>query len=257
MGIPRKGAGEAFLKAGLQEFGVSGDFLTGSVRHDELDAITSALVGSFFLAEKHEALTGPSEDALIIPDLKAAPGPVVVGISGRICAGKTTAARFLERQGFAYTRFSLVVDDEIKKLGERPNRELRQRIGLEINRTKGQKWLCEQTLVRVGSQPLIVVDGLRFLEDRAFFFERFGSRFLHLHIVARHELREKRYRKGDGPSLADADAMPVEGEIDLLGARAAVLLNNSSTIDDLSNAVASAVEGFMRKVGEECQFRLS
>jgi len=142
MGIPRKGAGEAFLKAGLQEFGVSGDFLTRSVRHDELDAITSALVGSFFLAEKHEALTGPSEDALIIPDLKAAPGPVVVGISGRICAGKTTAARLLERRGFAYTRFSLVVDDEIKKLGKKPNRESRQRIGLEINRTKGQRWLC-------------------------------------------------------------------------------------------------------------------
>jgi hypothetical protein len=149
------------------------------------------------------------------------------------------------------------VDDEIKKLGERPSRELRQRIGLEINRTKGQKWLCEQTLARVGSQPLIVVDGLRFLEDRTFFFERFGSRFLHLHIVAPHELREKRYRQGDGPSLDDADAMPVEGEIDRLGTRATVLLDNSSTIDALSNAVASAVEGFMQKVGEECQFRLS
>ena len=102
-----------------------------------------------------------------------------------------------------------------------------------------------------------MVDGLRFLEDRAFFFERFGSRFLHLHIAAPLELREKRYWKGNGPSLEDADAMPVEGEIDRLGARAAVLVDNSSTIDDLSNAVASAVEGFMRKVGEECQFRLS
>jgi dephospho-CoA kinase len=84
---------------------------------------------------------------------------VVVGISGRICAGKTTAARFLERRGFAYTRFSLVVDNEIEKLGETPNRESRQRIGLEINRTKGQRWLCEQALARVGGQPLIVVDG--------------------------------------------------------------------------------------------------
>jgi predicted nuclease with RNAse H fold len=60
MGIPRKGAGEAFLKAGLEGFGVSGDFLTKAVRHDELDAITSAIVGSFFLAGKYEALVGPS-----------------------------------------------------------------------------------------------------------------------------------------------------------------------------------------------------
>ena len=76
MGIPRKGAGEAFLKLGLKEFGLSGAFLTTVVRHDELDAITSAVVGSFFLAGRYEALAGPSEDALIIPDLKALPWPV-------------------------------------------------------------------------------------------------------------------------------------------------------------------------------------
>ena len=256
MGIPRKGAGEAFLNAGLREFGVLGDFSTKSVRHDELDAITSALVGSFFLAEKYEALSGPSEGALIIPDLKAAPSPVVVGISGRICAGKTTAARFLEHQGFAYTRFSLVVDDEIEKLGKRPNRELRQLIGLEINLTKGQRWLCEQTLARVAG-PLIVVDGLRFLEDRVFLHEQYGSRFLHLHITAPLELRKKRDSADGSASLEEADARPVEGEVDRLGEMAAVLVNNSSTIEDLHDAVARSVESFMRKVGEECQSRLS
>jgi dephospho-CoA kinase len=256
MGIPRKGAGEELLKEGLADFGVSGDFITKPVRHDELDAITSALVGSFFLAGKHEALAGPAEDALIIPDLKASPGSVVVGISGRICAGKTTAARFLERQGFAYTRFSLGVDDEITRHGGKPNRELRQRIGLEINHTKGQRWLCEQVVGRVIAQPLIVVDGLRFLEDRAFFAERFGSRFLHLHVTAPPELRKKRYRKDGGPSFEAADAQPVEGEIDRLGAVAAITVDNSSAIDTLDDAVECAVEGFMRRVGEECQSRL-
>ncbi len=257
IGIPRKGAGEAFLKTGLREFGISGKFVTSAIRHDELDAITSALVGSFFLAEKYEALTGPLEDSLIIPDLKAGSGPLVVGISGRICAGKTTAARSLERKGFAYTRLSLVVDDEINKLGEEPNRESRQRIGLEINRTKGQRWLCEQALARVDAQRFIVVDGLRFLEDRAFFLERFGSRFLHLHIVAPLELRKQRYRNDGGPSFEDADTMPVESEIDRLGERAGVFVENSLTIDTLEGAITSVVESFMRKVGEECQSRLS
>jgi dephospho-CoA kinase len=257
MGIPRKGAGEALLKEGLNDFGVSGDFVTEPVRHDELDAITSALVGSFFLAGKYEALTGPAEGALIIPDLKALPGPIVVGISGRICAGKTTVARFLERQGFAYTRFSLAVDDEIKRLGDKPNRESRQRIGLEINRTKGQRWLCEQVLARVGAQSLIVVDGLRFLEDRAFFVEQFGSRFLHMHIAAVPELRKKRYHRGIGPSIEEADAQPVEREVDRVGATAAVSMDNSSTIDNLDSAVECAVQSFIQKVGEECRSRSS
>jgi predicted nuclease with RNAse H fold/dephospho-CoA kinase len=257
MGIPRKGAGEALLNEGLNDFGVSGDFVTEGVRHDELDAITSALVGSFFLAGKYEALTGPTEDALIIPDLKAVPGPVVVGISGRICAGKTTAARFLERQGFAYTRFSLAVDDEITRRGDKLNRESRQRVGLEINRAKGQRWLCEQVLARVGERSLIVVDGLRFLEDRAFFVERFSSRFLHIHVAAALELRKKRYRQGSGPSIEEADSQPVEGEVDRLGAMAAVSMDNSYTVDNLDGAVERLVQRFIEKVGEECRSRSS
>ena len=76
------------------------------------------------------------------------------------------------------------MDDEIRKLGETPNRESRQRIGLQLHDTKGQRWLCEQALARVGDRELIVVDGLRYLEDRAFFLERFGSRFLNMAQLA-------------------------------------------------------------------------
>ena len=61
MGIPRKGAGEKYLKQGLAEFGIVGPFETEAVSHDELDAITSAVVGSFFLAGQFEALRGPTE----------------------------------------------------------------------------------------------------------------------------------------------------------------------------------------------------
>ena len=44
------------LKAGLREFGISGDYETQNVTHDELDAITSAVVGTFHLAGMSEAL---------------------------------------------------------------------------------------------------------------------------------------------------------------------------------------------------------
>jgi predicted nuclease with RNAse H fold len=170
MGIPRKGAGVEFLKQGLVDFGISGPFVSSVVTHDELDAITSAIVGSFFLAGRFEALLGPSEDALIIPDLKSdGQRGMVIGISGRICAGKTTTARLLEKRGFAYTRFSLVIDDEIAARGEAADRESRQRVGVEIHNEKGQRWLCERVLERVGEKKFIVVDGLRFPEDHAFF----------------------------------------------------------------------------------------
>ena len=49
------------------------------------------------------------------------------------------------------------------------------------------------------------------------------------HRGAARNFREERYRNGEGASLEEADAMPVEGEIDRLRSEAAVLLDNSST----------------------------
>lgn len=67
LGIPRKGASLEELKQGMGRIGISGDYLTRNVRHDEVDAITSALVGLFYLADDYIALGTPKEDYLIVP----------------------------------------------------------------------------------------------------------------------------------------------------------------------------------------------
>ena len=82
MRIPRKGAGPEWLKTGLRDFGVSGDYERHHVTHDELDAITSALVGTFHLAGMTEALGTEEEPPLIIPRLQKEQNPVAVGVSG-------------------------------------------------------------------------------------------------------------------------------------------------------------------------------
>ena len=75
LGIPRKRAGLEFLGTGLSDFGLVGEFQSSNVSHDELDAITSALVGIFFWSGRFEALGNDDEGYLIIPDLKADFGP--------------------------------------------------------------------------------------------------------------------------------------------------------------------------------------
>jgi uncharacterized protein YprB with RNaseH-like and TPR domain/predicted nuclease with RNAse H fold len=67
LGIPRKKASLEELKGGLSRAGITGDFLTAKVTHDEIDAITSALVGLFYLADDYIALGTKSEDYLIVP----------------------------------------------------------------------------------------------------------------------------------------------------------------------------------------------
>lgn len=220
MRIPRKGAGEEWLKLGLSEFGISGDYAIQRVTHDELDAITSAIVGTFHFAGLSEALGTETEAPLIIPRLQREATPLVVGVSGPIAAGKTTLAKGLEELGFAYTRFSRVIDDMLLEQGLPLDRKHRQQMGAEINRTGRQRELAERTIARVAAAERIVVDGLRFPEDHAFLKEQFGYRFLHIFVDAEEESRRSRYSQRDEESphvsrsaFAEASASAVEQKV--------------------------------------------
>ena len=145
MNIPRKQADLSLLKAGLIEFGISGEFDSSDVSHDELDAVTSAVVGLFFLSGRFEALGNEDEEYLIIPDTKSTKGPWgerrVIGLSGPISSGKTTAGRYLESQGFAYGRYSQVLQALLEERGLPVTRESLQQLGEEIHLGLGQRWL--------------------------------------------------------------------------------------------------------------------
>ncbi|USU11440.1 DUF429 domain-containing protein [Sphingomonadaceae bacterium OTU29THOMA1] len=229
MGIPRKGAGQEWLQLGLSEFGVCGTFETTRVSHDELDAITCAIVGSFHLAGMTEGLAGPGEEPMVVPML--AGGQIrVVGISGETMAGKTTAARLLERAGFAYTRISLVIDEVIRERGGIPDRTSRQEVGLELHENPGQRWLCRKAIERVPADVrAVVVDGLRWREDADYLRERFGGGFVHLHVLADDAVRLDRARRlGRGEELLTASRHPVESEVAALaGVADCVLVNDN------------------------------
>jgi len=63
--IPRKQGGLSKLKTGLKRFGVRelNNLMTG----DELDAVTCALVGKFYLEKKHMAIGDQEEILMILP----------------------------------------------------------------------------------------------------------------------------------------------------------------------------------------------
>jgi uncharacterized protein YprB with RNaseH-like and TPR domain/predicted nuclease with RNAse H fold/dephospho-CoA kinase len=259
LSIPRKGAGAEWLKMGLIEFGIRGDYTTKTVRHDELDAITSALVGSFFLAGKYEGLGGPDEGSLIVPDLNATRGPPAIGISGRIAAGKTTAARALERLGFAYTRFSLVIDNEILRQGDIPDRTTRQRVGLQLHNELGQRWLAERAIAMIPNGSPAVIDGLRWPDDIAFFREQFGAGFVHIHVDASDETRAARHRESNREfhELEAADGHPVETMIDSLGTVANMRITNNSSLEEFEARVRETGARVLVDWNEICRLRSS
>jgi uncharacterized protein YprB with RNaseH-like and TPR domain/predicted nuclease with RNAse H fold len=93
LGIPRKGSSLEELKWGLARAGIEGKYIHSKVTHDEVDAITSALVGLFYMADEYIGLGNAAEDYLIVPkslrinyqkltDILAASG-----LDGLECAG--------------------------------------------------------------------------------------------------------------------------------------------------------------------------
>lgn len=219
MNIPRKRAGLELLEAGLQEFGIKGKFLREQVSHDELDAITSALVGIFFFAGKFEALGEEDEEALIVPNLDASTSlwlnRKVIGFSGPLGAGKTTAAKILEKEGFAYGRYSMVLSHHLEAKSIKPTRKALQEYGLYVNRELGQRGLGRELLRLLPDDQNITIDGMRFPDDHALLIESFGLSVRHIHLHAAREKRKIRYesRDGEDKSFDDADAHEIESGV--------------------------------------------
>jgi uncharacterized protein YprB with RNaseH-like and TPR domain/predicted nuclease with RNAse H fold/dephospho-CoA kinase len=218
LNIPRKRAGLDLLREGLAEFGISGKFLREPVTHDELDAITSALVGVFFWVGKFEALGDAEEEALVIPDLHIDSGRwrrrVVIGFSGPVAAGKTTIASHLADRGFAYGRYSAVVQELLVGSASTTRKNL-QALGKKIHDSKGQRWLGRELLKRLPTAGDLVIDGLRFPEDHAFLVESFGPAFVHVHLTASAKTRKSRFihREGRGANFNQAENAPVEKNV--------------------------------------------
>lgn len=254
MNIPRKGADLGLLKEGLAEFGISGDFEKQNVSHDELDAITSAVVGLFFMSGKFEGLGNQAEEYLIIPDMEPGRNPwgkrKVVGLSGPISSGKTTAGKYLESLGYVYGRYSQVLQALLGERGIPVTRESLQQIGEEVLEGLGQRWLGSELINRLPESGDLIIDGLRHPEDHSFLVETFGPDFLHIHIDTPVNVRGERYI-GEGPiqEFTKAAIHPVEANIPKLAKLAHTRISNAGTVESFLSELLVVVDNNFQDEG--------
>ncbi|MBN1293738.1 MAG: ribonuclease H-like domain-containing protein [Candidatus Latescibacteria bacterium] len=251
MKIPRKRSDIKMLKEGLIRFGIKGDYQINDISHDELDAITSAIVGIFFWYGKFEALGNMDEEFLIIPDSNIDntfwKNKTIIGLSGPIATGKTTAGAFLESKGFYYTRFSLILEKLLIEKGETVNRENLQKIGLEFKKG-GQRNFCKLLYNELPDKGNIVIDGLRHPEDHVFFTEFFGPHFIHIYIDTPLQLRNERYIKL-GKSAEDFHKSvqhEVEGNVDKLLYLSHFTIKNEKGIKDLESTIDNTLKSIQK-----------
>lgn len=111
LSIPRKQQGLDLLREGLVRLGLSGPGLE-TRSHDEMDAITSAVVGRYFEAGEYEPMGIPSEAQLIVPKVPpmAFDNAPIICLAGKTGAGKSVVARYLSVfYGFHWVRTRNVI----------------------------------------------------------------------------------------------------------------------------------------------------
>jgi histidinol phosphatase-like PHP family hydrolase/predicted nuclease with RNAse H fold/dephospho-CoA kinase len=94
--IPRKQKSLSLLREGLRRLGLRGPGLD-TLSHDEMDAITAAIVGRYFESGMFAAMGIPSEAQLIVPKIRPLHydhNPVIC-LAGKTGAGKSVVARYL------------------------------------------------------------------------------------------------------------------------------------------------------------------
>jgi predicted nuclease with RNAse H fold/dephospho-CoA kinase len=128
--IPRKQKGLDLLREGLRRLGLTGAGLE-TTSHDEMDAITSAIVGRYFESGLFEPMGIPSEAQLIVPKVyplvfNASP---VICLAGKTGAGKSVVARYLSIfYGFTWIRTrDLIRDLLLEDMAKPRNQRLYQR----------------------------------------------------------------------------------------------------------------------------------
>lgn len=175
---------------------------------------------------------------------------LVIGIAGRIGAGKTSAATYLSsKHGFQYLRYSQVLSDWLAKDPEKKSRL--QEIGWEVMAGGMQVELNRRLIAQIRPDADIAVDGLRHPIDRQSLADSFPGSFHLVYIESPSRLRWERLkgrgRYADFGSFQAADSHPVEQQIETLRTSAARVLKNESSLEALYSELDSTVQEFRKE----------
>ena len=240
--IPRKRTDPDLLKNGLIRIGIHGDFEAKKVIHDELDAITAALVAKFFIDGYFEPIGIAEENDMIVPSIQNRKDnfEMVIGITGNIAAGKTTASKYLMHQHhFSYCRYSQILSEKLMEKGIDVNRESLQEIGNRIFLGDSQYELNMIVNSKVCRDSLVVIDGIRHFEDYTYWKEQCFSNFYLIFIDTDKKLCSERYSDGNYDQYINQST---EDEINPLRELADFVVDNNSTINSLYSAIDSLIE---------------
>ena len=249
--IPRKQRGLELLRAGLRELGLKGKGLD-TESHDEMDAITSAIVGRFFESGVFEPMGIVSEAQLIVPKLR----PLVfekqpiICLAGKTGAGKSVVARYLALfYGFHWLKTrdlirALLIDDLQLPLKKRvyqkqiKENEIRDADLREFGIIVLEKY-HQEPLIRKLDETVstidrpVVVDAVRDLSDFQSLLQFQRESLLWFVDTPETMIRNRLQNRGRGGKIPSGNENRIDQKMSFLKANAHSCLQNDTSLEDL------------------------
>ena len=117
---------------------------------------------------------------------------MIIGLSGKIAAGKTTAAVYLnENYQFAILKTSDLLDSILEAKHVKLSRKNQQKLGNELISTVGPGGFVAMMLYST-SESNRVIDAIRYSEAVTYLKGKYGNEFKHIHIEAKDSVRHAR-----------------------------------------------------------------
>ena len=174
---------------------------------------------------------------------------LIIGITGPMGSGKTTAAEYLAAEhGFSHIRYSQVLADWFKEDPER--KSLLQVVGWEVMSGGSQAELNRRLLSRMGQGAHWVVEGLRHPLDYETLKTDFASSFHLVYIDSSQQERwlrlKKRARFRTFEEFCIADEHPVEQLIPQLKELAQLCIVSSEPLQQLYEPLSQFVNSIRK-----------
>lgn len=134
---------------------------------------------------------------------------LIVLLSGRVCAGKTTLARRLT-SAFAdkFNVKHVKTFDFLKRLGSEValERTALQQFGERLDRRTGGAWVCEELLrdeQNYDDDAIVLIDSVRILGQIDAIRKAYGKRVIHIHLDANLSELKTRYAKRKSKEITE------------------------------------------------------
>jgi dephospho-CoA kinase len=168
---------------------------------------------------------------------------LIVGVTGRIGAGKTSVAKYLSTaHGFDYIRYSQVLSEW--RAEDAQSKTNLQAVGWEVMGGGLQVELNRRVIAQIPPRSNCAVDGLRHPTDFESLAKSFALQFFLCYVECPQQIRWQRLRSRyhEFDDFTRADSHPVEQQIETLRSKAFKVIKNDGSLQALYSQVDSLLE---------------